>query len=436
MADPAGTNGWHLNSPLQARSNADLACKIQVLSTRRVEIIKEYLPGQKADPSRMLARSKVLSVIKGECKPAIDIEFNDPKRRTLGLVLGPGMGDTELTQGEVCVVFVKREEGRYVLNRIRSKLRVTPKVVDYNLGDTPELRLLAEMLAGCDCEDEMVQLQAVEELGYLGKAMFRELRPFKGDKESFKRIAFGLGRAKEAVRRMRRCEDQVVRNISIISSFWLDDSPGIEGPLELLRTNPSDFDRDDSLKKYGTWDFCVSDLQLRLLETMDAATRRAVVDLGDGSVIRRKDGNPGVYRGVRGFDYTEFYRQALDCEAVRKNEQMRSAIANVIWIRYEKRSVPLMIELLDDPAAHIRSTAVSALRKCINSDMSNSWERRHFHDPNAAREYIRAGFEKKLEDRQKDYRDNEREYILYWKKWWRKHKNEFEILGENNSGTD
>jgi hypothetical protein len=291
---------------------------------------------------------------------------------------------------------------------------VQPKVVDYNLGQTPNLRLLAEMLAGCEAENQMVKLQAVEELGYLGKATFRELRIFKGDKKLFERIVFGLGRAKEALRRTRRSEDRVIRNMSIISSFWVDDSPGIEGPLELLRMNPSGFDADDSLKKYGIRDFCVSDLQLRLLETMDSATRRTVFDL----------------------KYAEFYRQALGREVVRKNEQMRSAIANVIWIRYEKRSVPEMMKLLDDSSRHIRSTAVSALRKCINSDRSNSWDRRHFYDPGAAREYMRRGVEKKLEDRLKDYQDNEQEYILHWKQWWQKHRIEFETLEETNSGID
>jgi hypothetical protein len=49
----------------------------------------------------------------------------------------------------------------------------------------------------------------------------------------------------------------------------------------------------------------------------------------------------------------------------------------------------------------------SALRKCINSDLSNSWERCHFYDPDAASRYIKEGIEKKLEDRQKDYQDNE-----------------------------
>ncbi len=317
-----------------------------------------------------------------------------------------------------------------------SKARVQPEIVDYNLGNTPNLRLLAEFLAGCNSGNEIVKLQAVEELGYLGEVMIRQLRPFKGDKESFQRIAFGLGRAKDALRKTRSSENIVIRTASIISRFQVDDSPGIEEPLELLKMNPSYFTPNDSLKKYGIRDFCVSSLQLRLLETMDSTTRRVVIDLKDGSVIRREEGSPYPFRGVRSFNYAEFFKQALDCESVKKDTQMRSHIANVIWIRYEKRSVPDMIRLLDDLSMHIRRTAVSALRKCINSDRSNSWERLHFYDPRAAEEYLRRGIEKPLEDRLKDYQDNEQEYIQYWKKWWQEHKSKFETLENTKDGTN
>ena len=164
--------------------------------------------------------------------------------------------------------------------------------------------------------------------------------------------------------------------------------------------NPSDFDRNDSVKKYGTWGFCVSDLQLRLLETMDAATRRAVVDLKDGSVIRRGDGGPGIYRGVRGFDYAEFYRQALECEVVKKNEQMRGAIANVIWIRNEKRSVPLMVKLLDDSNLYVRFVAVGSLMKYTGEGPErSSWE---------------------------EFGERNQKYVEYWKGWWSRNRARFE----------
>ena len=416
---PAGSNCWHLNSPFQAKSNADVVCKVQVLSVCRGGLFKGGLSNPAQGMARMIATLKVLSVIKGKCPQVIDIEFDYPKDRNLKLGHPLWQLYTELSEGEVCIVFLKESESCYKLNRIRSKLRVQPKVVDYNLGNTPNLRLLSEFLAGCKSSNEMVKLQAVEELGYLGKAMIDDLRPFKGTRELFQKNAMGLGKAKEALGETRCCKDLVIKNMSIISSFQVDDSPGIEGSLELLRMNHARFDSNASLKKYGIRDFSISSLQLKLLETMDATTRRAVVNLKDGSVIRRKDRRPGIFRGVRGFDYAAFYKQALDCEVVKNTEAMRRAIANVIWIRYEERSVPEMVRLLDDPTIHIRRTAVSALRKCINSDFSNSWELRKDG----------SGFgksdEKNLEERLKDYQDNEQQYIQHWKKWWQENKNRF-----------
>lgn len=420
FAYPVGANGWHLNSVLQTKSNADLVCKIKVLSVRTEGVTQNPYSITRQDMSQMIATSRVLSVIKGECPEVLDIEYYYPKDR------GPNSGFpfsqfyAELSEDEICIVFLKKSEPYYKLNRISSKARVQPKVVDYDLGDTPVLRLVAEFVAGCNSADEMAKLQAMEELGYLGKEMVRDLGQFRSDKERFDQVAFGLSKAKQALRRTRSSKNLVIRNVSIISSFLADDSPGIEAPLELLRLDPNKFDQTDSMKKYGIRDFSISSLQLRLLETMDAATRRSIVDLKNRR-IGRIEGRRGIFRGVRDFNYAEFFRQALDCEAV-NNSQMRKSIANVIWIRYEEESVPEMIRLLDDPDISIRQTAMSALRKCINSDLSNSWtlskDGTDFGPPE----------DKPLEERQNDYENNEQQYIQHWKKWWKENIDRFKSI--------
>jgi len=407
---PVGSNSWHLNSPLQARINADLVCKVHVLSIRREGVIESNLWPGAPNVSRMIASAKVLSVIKGKCAQVIDIQFHYPQDGTMQWGDPPWLIYTELKEGETCLVFLKESEPYYILDRINSKARVEPKTIDYNLGDIPNLRLLAEFLAGCNSDNEMVKLQAVEELGYLGEAMIQELRPFKGQKELFQRVAFALGRAKDALSKTRSCEDLVIKNVSVISSFQVDDSPGIEGPLELLRMNPSDFDPNDSLKKYGIRDFCISSLQLRLLQTMDSTTRRAVVNLTDGSVIWREDGRPDIYRGVRDFNYAEFFKQALDCEAVRENDDMRSAIANVIWIRCEKESLPEMVRLLDDENQYVRFVAVGSLMKYTGGGPE------------------RGGWE--------EFKKTEKEYVQYWKKWWKENKEQFNALETTENGPD
>ena len=169
--------------------------------------------------------------------------------------------------------------------------------------------------------------------------------------------------------------------------------------ITVQRTNHL-FDPNDSTKKYGIPDFSISALKLRLLETMDATTRRAVIDLETGSVIRPSDGRGGIYRGIRDFDYARFYRLALDCPAVKSSAEMRSAIANVIWIRCEKNSVPEMVRLLDDSNTYARFVAVGALMKYTGEGpVRSTWE---------------------------EFEKDDRRYVEYWKHWWQKNKDNFE----------
>jgi hypothetical protein len=402
FAQPASSNGWHLNSAVQSRFK-DLICKVQVVS---ISSQGQHVKRGTDDPvfltTGMTARSKVLSVIKGKCSDVIDIEFN----YTSGIF--SFQDDIKLSEGEVCIVFLKKHESGYRLNRVRSKARIQPNVIDYNLGNTPILRLIDEFLVGCNSDDELVKLQAVEELGYLGDKIIDDFRDFRRDKELSQAMISALMKIKAALRKTNSCPNLVIRNISIMSCFKADESPDIILPLELLRSDPNEFDMKSSREKYGIREFSIEGLQLKLLETMDSSTRRAVFNLEDGSKIRREDGGRGMFRGVRNFDYALFFKEALKCKSVIKSEKMRRAIANVIWIRYEKKSVPEMIQLLDDSFIHIRSTAVSALRKCINSDFSN------------------FGEGKPLEERKKDYAENEQRHIQYWKQWWLANKSNME----------
>jgi len=339
FAYPVGSNGWYLNSPLQAEHNADLVCKVRVLSTRRIGLVESNIFLGARDVARMIATSKVLSVIKGKCPQVIDIEFHYPRDRNLELGHPLWQLYTELSEEEVCIVFLKEAGPYYKLNRIRSKLRVQPEVVDYNLGNTSNLRLLAEFLAGCSSENEMVKLQAVEELGYLGDAIIQEIRksPYRTSEQALEKclkMESGLLKAQEMLKKTRSSEDLVIKSMSIIASFQAGMSPGIEGPLELLRREPSDFDPNDSMKKYGIRDFCISSLQLRLLQTMDQTTRRFLVNLKERSIIKKPSGS--YLRGVPNFDYAQFCRQALECKVVKNSEEMRGAIAHILWITDER----------------------------------------------------------------------------------------------------
>ena len=129
---------------------------------------------------------------------------------------------------------------------------------------------------------------------------------------------------------MYSSRDIVIKNLAVIASFQVGISPGIEKPLELLRMNPSDFDQDDAMEKYGISDFCISSLQLKLLQTMDSTTRRFLVNLKEQSVIKKPSGS--YLRGVPDFDYAEFARQAMQYKVVKNSKEMQSAIAHILWI--------------------------------------------------------------------------------------------------------
>ncbi len=210
-----------------------------------------------------------------------------------------------------------------------------------------------------------------------------------------------------------------------MSSFKLGDPPSLDQTLAILHADPNDFNPADSKSKYGIRDFCTSGLQRSLLETMDATTRRSIKYLDNGSTIRAFHHQRGIYRGVPGFPYTRFFQQALKTEPVKNDSNMRKSIANVIWIRYEKASVPQMIHLLDDSERHIRGTAVSALKKCINGNFSNAWDRRSFYSSGRNSVKLMQRQEKPLEQRLKEYEEHEQEYIQYWKKWWLQNRDQF-----------
>lgn len=424
FAYPAGSNNWHLNSPLQAIHNSDLVCKVSILSIHEAGKTMSSF-GMGREVIRYVATAKVISIIKGSCDAVIQIQFHGPNDKMVSMVLSNWPLFTELQSGEHCLVFLRHTDKGYYLNRICSKARVVAKKVDYHQDENILIRLLSEFQAGLDAKDEMVRLQAVEELGYVGDELLEKLRPFQGEDGENYRIAHSLKEARRAIRRACLDEDIVVRSVAVMSSFKLGDPPRIDQVKAILKADPNRITSAESRSKYGIDDFCVTGLQRSLLSIMDETTRRAMKDLDDGSTMRRP---LGIFRGVPGFAYADFYRWALETDLAKSNKDLRLSIANVIWIRYEKDSVPQMIQMLDDPEQSIRRTAASALKKCINGNFSNAWDRRSFYS---------SGFdsikrmneikEKPWEQRLKDYQEHEHEYIQYWKKWWSENQERFRL---------
>ena len=423
LAYPVGSNGWHLNSAFQMKANADMVCKVHIRDVRDIGMVPFQLFPGAPEVHRRIAVAEVVSVIKGSCPASIEIEHQFPAGNDPAWGFPTCQLFTELRAGESCLVFLKGSGAPYSLNRIQSKARVVASPVAYDLEDEPLLKLLAEFLAGLSCNDEMICLQSAQELGHIGDELMGHVQPFEGDDGRSRRIADAIKRARSAIQAMRSSQDFVIRSAAIISSFQLADPPALDETLQILPTDANSFGPAASEAKYGIRGFCVSDVQNRLLATMDATTRRFIRNLDDGSMIEAPGGRHGPYRGTPGFPYARFFRAALATDVVARSADMRKAIANVIWIRYEKASVPEMIRLLDDPVIHIRGTAVSALNQCVNGNFSNEWDRRTFYQMD---QVSGQSDRKPLEQRLQDYERNEREYIQHWKAWWAEHRGEFE----------
>jgi hypothetical protein len=429
LAYPAGTNNWHLNSPLQMQANADLVCKVHVVAVQDLGLVPCQQSLGAPPVMRKQATAKVVSVVTGQCSDTIRFEFDVPLPADR---FQWGIGQfTELRPGEDCLVFLKNGETGYCLHYNRGKARVVPDPVAYDLGDEGVLRLLAEFLAGLSADDRQIRLQAAEELGYVGDALMKQLGPFPGgdDPDRSRRIAHGLRVGRDAIRKARGDNDLVVRSVAVVSSFGLGDPPGLDQAMELMQADPNRFTASQSTAEFGVRGFSVPALQRRLLETMDATTRRATRRIEDGTKIERAGIRPDLYRGVPGFPYAEFCRMVLRTDPVRHSAEMREAVANVLWIRYERASVPEMIKLLDDPGLHIRQTAVAALDQCVNGNFSNAWDRRTFYGLERTSGTSESVTEKPLEQRLADYERNEHEYIRYWKHWWQLNRDTF---GEDN----
>lgn len=423
-AHPVGSNNWHLDSPLQAIYNSDLVCKVNILSVREVGLTDSFIFELGPQAICQVATAKVISIVKGSCEDTIQIRFYVPKDNGRYMGLLKGQLFTELHSGEHCLVFLRHTDDGYFLNRIQSKARVVANPADYNSQSDILIRLLSEFRAGLNAKDEQISLQAVEELGYIGDELMEKLQPFQfQDDQNNHDIANSLKQIQPAIRKACLDQDFIVRSVAVMSSFKLGYAPTIEQAKAILLADPNGFTSVESRSKYGIDDFSVKGLQRSLLSTMDATTRRAIKNLNTGSTIRR---SRGIYRGVFGFPYADFYRWALATDIVKNDKELRHSIANVIWIRYDKESIPQMIQLLNDPEQSIRRMAVSALKKCIHDNFSNAWDRKSFYSSGwESLQRMNQIKEKPFEERLNDYQEHEQEYIQYWKRWWSENQERF-----------
>ena len=421
---------WQVDATRQAATEADRVVKVEVLSLLEAGTARNEVSASPPELRRLTASCRVLSEIKERCPGIIRVEFQYPAESDIEGNPSLAQQFTSLRVGEVALVFLKDIGMDFRLSRINGKVRVTADRVRHEMVDEPNERLLSEFVASAQDSDPMVRLQAVEELGYVGDAILREMAAsqYRYSSEAADRCIMldkKLDAAREVLAEARKSTDPVVRFAAIISSFQVDTTPGEATALEILHVDPAKLSPAESLAQYGSIGFSVQAMQARLLDVMDATTRRLLLDMRERDVIRRQDGKP--YRGIRDFWYPEFCAGALACESVRASGPMRWSLANILWVRSDVASVPEMIALLDDPDILVRSTVVAGLIKTVASPYSNPLE---VHSPwmssvDATDVEVRDR-EVDPAEAMRDYQLKEQEYLTYWKTWWDQNKDDFD----------
>ncbi|MCX7010350.1 MAG: hypothetical protein NTY53_24445, partial [Kiritimatiellaeota bacterium] len=134
---------------------APLVCKVKVLSVNRPWFFEKG--------GSLTARVKCLATIKG-ISPEEEFEVVSPASTHDGL---NSVSYTELERGEVCIVFLHNmTRGTATFEDVHNgKMPGLGEFVPFKLGDTPQDRMLRELLALCKSSKGEIRLLATEYLG-------------------------------------------------------------------------------------------------------------------------------------------------------------------------------------------------------------------------------------------------------------------------------
>jgi HEAT repeat protein len=241
----------------------------------------------------------------------------------------PTVGYTDLTPGQVCLLFLKRGENR--LEFIDPHNGTFPAVVDAGAppppGATESQQVQAEIIAVARHGSPGEQLQALEQLGTFRDAgAIAVLRPLYTD------------------------ADTAVRGAALAAGLTAGDAPPIESITAFFKLDPSNFDEGASFKKYRSSGYALSN--------QHAALAWAIGQSVDWDLNR-----DGPTRRIEGFDYVRCIREALNTPAAASNEIVRRELASTLRALGDQSSTPELFRLLDDSSADVRYYAATALER-------------------------------------------------------------------------
>ncbi len=137
--------------------SADSVCHGKVVSVTAHEVEKDSRFHPPLETEGGMARIRVINIVKGKVPGVIDVVF----RKFTSTVLY-----TQLTQDEECILFLRSTKGYYrFVDDHNGKLYVPPhKAIQYK-SESPEDRMVAELIFGTEADSGRIRLVCAEQLG-------------------------------------------------------------------------------------------------------------------------------------------------------------------------------------------------------------------------------------------------------------------------------
>ncbi|MFH1741036.1 MAG: hypothetical protein ABIH23_18700, partial [bacterium] len=138
-------------------NSADLVCHAKVISVGPHEVEKDPQFHPPLETEGSIAKATVINVIKGERLSSIDVVFRKP---TITVFY------TQLRQGEEAILFLKKEREYYrFVDDHNGTLQIPPhKALRYS-SESPENRMIAELIFATESDSGAIRLQCTEQLG-------------------------------------------------------------------------------------------------------------------------------------------------------------------------------------------------------------------------------------------------------------------------------
>jgi hypothetical protein len=302
----------HVSSMFDVKSDmgsAAIVCKVQVLSVSR--------PWIRLSGGQQTAKVKCLSTIKGTSPEKFEISFPAPAQMDFY---------TDLEKGEHCIVFLHGiARGMATFEDVdNGKMPCLGEVVPHNLGDSPQDRMLCELLAFCKASTGGAQLLAAEYLGQLGDL-----------------------RAKTLLVELSKSADLLLRGVALAARIECGDAPTPEELITILNQDPAQFEHPASLPR-----FHVCPPTYHIMSALENSIKQeSNVQFARPTAV------------LTNFDYVLFYTKAWDTRFVQSEPAARREMGSALRKIASPLTTPLLRKMLDDPQQEVRYFAVTALMR-------------------------------------------------------------------------